>query len=164
MTHRCYFRYPTCCTSHVGATLAAPPFRRIALKPTPPSIAAVAAYRSPLPDVLLPRAATTAPPPRTVPSDIMPKKKAAPAEEETTDKKTKTGPTPAEKLADELDDLMIAYLKACRETPDKAPALEKKLRAKTAQLEQLLLIRRKAKCLVLVDNRPDAARQSKDRH
>jgi hypothetical protein len=45
----------------------------------------------------------------------MPKKKAAPAKEETTDKKTKTGPTPAEKLADELDDLMIAYLKACRE-------------------------------------------------
>ena len=44
----------------------------------------------------------------------MPKKKAAPAREETTDKKTKTGQTPSEKLADELDDLMIAYLKACR--------------------------------------------------
>jgi hypothetical protein len=67
----------------------------------------------------------------------MPKKKAAPAKEETTDKKTKTGPTPAEKLADELDDLMIAYLKACRETPDKAPALEKKMKAKTAQLAAL---------------------------
>ena len=69
----------------------------------------------------------------------MPKKKAAPAKEEPAkDKKqAKTGPTPAEKLADELDDLMIAYLKACRETPDKAPALEKKLKAKTAQLEQL---------------------------
>ena len=70
-------------------------------------------------------------------SDNMPKKKAAPAKEETTDKKTKTGPTPAEKLADELDDLMIAYLKACRETPDKAPALEKKMKAKTAQLAAL---------------------------
>ena len=47
----------------------------------------------------------------------MPKKKAAPAKEEPAkDKKqAKTGPTPAEKLADELDDLMIAYLKACRE-------------------------------------------------
>ena len=67
----------------------------------------------------------------------MPKKKAAPAKEETTDKKTKTGPTPAEKLADELDDLMIAYLKACRETPDKAPGLEKKMKAKTAQLAAL---------------------------
>ena len=50
---------------------------------------------------------------------------------------TKTGPTPAEKLADELDDLMIAYLKACRETPDKAPGLEKKMKAKTAQLAAL---------------------------
>ena len=67
----------------------------------------------------------------------MPKKKAAPAKEETTDKKSKTGQTPAEKLADELDDLMIAYLKACRETPDKAPALEKKMKAKTAQLAAL---------------------------
>jgi len=69
----------------------------------------------------------------------MPKKKAAPAKEEPAkDKKqAKTGPTPAEKLADELDDLMIAYLKACRETPDKAPALEKKMKAKTAQLAAL---------------------------
>ena len=69
----------------------------------------------------------------------MPKKKAAPAKEETAkDKKqAKTGPTPAEKLADELDDLMIAYLKACRETPDKAPGLEKKMKAKTAQLAAL---------------------------
>ena len=68
----------------------------------------------------------------------MPKKKAAPAKEEPAkDKKTKTGPTPAEKLADELDDLMIAYLKACRETPDKAPSLEKKMKAKTAQLAAL---------------------------
>ena len=74
---------------------------------------------------------------RAAPSDNMPKKKAAPATEETTDKKTKTGPTPAEKLADELDDLMIAYLKACRETPDKAPGLEKKMKAKTAQLAAL---------------------------
>ena len=41
------------------------------------------------------------------------------------------------KLADELDDLMIAYLKACRETPDKAPGLEKKMKAKTAQLAAL---------------------------
>ena len=107
----------------------------------------------------------------------MPKKAApsndAPASDQK--KKTKTGPTPAEKLADELDDLMIAYLKACREisascggftpstrvvsaragggwsvfpsrettmlhageTPDKAPALEKKLKAKTAQLAAL---------------------------
>ena len=72
-----------------------------------------------------------------VPSIIMPKKKAAPAKEETTDKKTKTGQTPSEKLADELDDLMIAYLKACRETPDKAPGLEKKMKAKTAQLAAL---------------------------
>ena len=77
------------------------------------------------------------------PSDVVLKlrhhaqKKAAPAKEETTDKKTKTGPTPAEKLADELDDLMIAYLKACRETPDKAPSLEKKMKAKTAQLAAL---------------------------
>ena len=38
---------------------------------------------------------------------------------------------------DELDDLMIAYLKACRETPDKAPGLEKKMKAKTAQLAAL---------------------------
>ena len=45
--------------------------------------------------------------------------------------------TAAEKLADELDDLMIAYLKACRETPDKAPGLEKKMKAKTAQLAAL---------------------------
>ena len=67
----------------------------------------------------------------------MPKKKAAPAKEETIDKKTKTGQTPSEKLADELDDLMIAYLKACRETPDKAPSLEKKMKAKTAQLAAL---------------------------
>ncbi len=69
----------------------------------------------------------------------MPKKKAAPAKEEPAkDKKqAKTGPTPAEKLADELDDLMIAYLKACRETPDKAPGLEKKMKAKTAQLAAL---------------------------
>jgi len=67
----------------------------------------------------------------------MPKKKAAPAKEETTDKKTKTGQTPSEKLADELDDLMIAYLKACRETPDKAQGLEKKMTAKTAQLAAL---------------------------
>ncbi len=69
----------------------------------------------------------------------MPKKKAAPAKEEPAkDKKqAKTGPTPAEKLADELDDLMIAYLKACRETPDKAPGLEKKMTAKTAQLAAL---------------------------
>ena len=69
----------------------------------------------------------------------MPKKKTAPAKEEPAkDKKqAKTGPTPAEKLADELDDLMIAYLKACRETPDKAPALEKKMKAKTAQLAAL---------------------------
>mmetsp|Transcript_20500 Transcript_20500/g.53404 ORF Transcript_20500/g.53404 Transcript_20500/m.53404 type:complete len:85 (-) Transcript_20500:906-1160(-) len=69
----------------------------------------------------------------------MPKKKAAPAKEEPAkDKKqAKTGPTPAEKLADELDDLMIAYLKACRETPDKAPSLEKKMKAKTAQLAAL---------------------------
>ena len=68
----------------------------------------------------------------------MPKKKAAQAKEEPTkEKKTKTGPTPAEKLADELDDLMIAYLKACRETPDKAPGLEKKMKAKTAQLAAL---------------------------
>ena len=74
---------------------------------------------------------------RAAPSDNMPKKKAAPAKEETTDKKTKTGQTPAEKLADELDDLMIAYLKACRETPDKAPGLEKKMKAKTAQLAAL---------------------------
>ena len=65
-------------------------------------------------------------------------KKAAPAKAESDDKKkTKTGPTPAEKLADELDDLMIAYLKACRETPDKAPGLEKKMKAKTAQLAAL---------------------------
>ena len=68
----------------------------------------------------------------------MPKKKTAPAKEEPAkEKKTKTGQTPAEKLADELDDLMIAYLKACRETPDKAPALEKKMKAKTAQLAAL---------------------------
>ena len=69
----------------------------------------------------------------------MPKKKAAPANEEPAkDKKqAKTGQTPAEKLADELDDLMIAYLKACRETPDKAPGLEKKMKAKTAQLAAL---------------------------
>ena len=70
---------------------------------------------------------------------IMPKKAApsndAPASDQK--KKTKTGPTPAEKLADELDDLMIAYLKACRETPDKAPSLEKKMKAKTAQLAAL---------------------------
>ena len=69
----------------------------------------------------------------------MPKKAApsndAPASDQK--KKTKTGPTPAEKLADELDDLMIAYLKACRETPDKAPGLEKKMKAKTAQLAAL---------------------------
>ena len=69
----------------------------------------------------------------------MPKKKAAPAKEEPAkDKKqAKTGQTPSEKLADELDDLMIAYLKACRETPDKAPGLEKKMKAKTAQLAAL---------------------------
>ena len=69
----------------------------------------------------------------------MPKKAApsndAPASDQK--KKTKTGQTPSEKLADELDDLMIAYLKACRETPDKAPGLEKKMKAKTAQLAAL---------------------------
>ena len=65
-------------------------------------------------------------------------KKAAPAKAEQPDqKKKKSGQTPAEKLADELDDLMIAYLKACRETPDKAPGLEKKMTAKTAQLAAL---------------------------
>ena len=82
-------------------------------------------------------AARRTPPPQPFPETKMPKKKAAPAKEETTDKKTKTGPTPAEKLADELDDLMIAYLKACRETPDKASGLEKKMKAKTAQLAAL---------------------------
>ena len=44
----------------------------------------------------------------------MPKKKAAGCQG-ANKKKTKTGPTPAEKLADELDDLMIAYLKASRD-------------------------------------------------
>ena len=39
-----------------------------------------------------------------------------------------------EKLADELDDLMIAYLKACRRTPDKAPALEKKMKAEDGSI------------------------------
>ena len=67
----------------------------------------------------------------------MPKKRPHQPRRNPQKKKTKTGPTPAEKLADELDDLMIAYLKACRETPDKAPGLEKKMKAKTAQLAAL---------------------------
>ena len=65
---------------------------------------------------MLSRAASHCSRTHAAPPDNMPKKKAAQAKEEPTkEKKTKTGPTPAEKLADELDDLMIAYLKACRD-------------------------------------------------
>ena len=43
----------------------------------------------------------------------------------------------ANRCSDESAGGTIAYLKACRETPDKAPGLEKKMKAKTAQLAAL---------------------------